>query len=139
MVLIYPILSLALSESAVSQGQDAFLGALASVQSRRVEDQRAVGSVPVLCNSTRQTTLSQLMANADTSEPDDHFFDMLVKSQVSRSILSFYYFKKEIYITLYLPLYKKHLYSGSFLQVSNQLVIWQQGNAKHMQIQNKRF
>ncbi|XP_026998953.1 G-protein-signaling modulator 2-like isoform X1 [Tachysurus fulvidraco] len=73
-----------LSESAVSQGQDAFLGALVAAQSRRVEDQRAVGSVPVLCNSTRQTTLSQLMANADTSEPDDHFFDMLEKSQSSR-------------------------------------------------------
>ncbi|XP_062844099.1 G-protein-signaling modulator 2 isoform X2 [Trichomycterus rosablanca] len=79
------------SESAVSPGQEAFLGALVSAQSRRLEDQRVVGSVPVLRNfqssqscSNRQGVLSQLMANADNSEPDEHFFDMLVKCQGSR-------------------------------------------------------
>ncbi|MCI4390737.1 hypothetical protein PGIGA_G00126150 [Pangasianodon gigas] len=78
------------SESAVSQGQDAFLRVLDTAQSRRLEDQGTVGSVPVLCNfqtnqnSSRQTVLSQLMTNADISEPDDHFFDMLMKSQGSR-------------------------------------------------------
>ncbi|XP_017350730.1 G-protein-signaling modulator 2 isoform X1 [Ictalurus punctatus] len=78
------------SESALSPGQDTLLGVLDSAQSWRVEDQRAVGSVPVLWkfltnqNSSRQIVLNQLMANTDTSEPDDHFFDMLVKSQGSR-------------------------------------------------------
>ncbi|XP_034170752.2 G-protein-signaling modulator 2 isoform X5 [Pangasianodon hypophthalmus] len=78
------------SESAVSQGQDAFLRVLDTAQSRRLEDQGTVGSVPVLCNfqtnqnSSRQTVLSQLMTNPDISEPDDHFFDMLMKSQGSR-------------------------------------------------------
>ncbi|KAK3513794.1 hypothetical protein QTP70_028888 [Hemibagrus guttatus] len=78
------------SESAVSQGQDALLGVLATAQGRRLEDQRAAESMPVLCNfqtiqdSSRQTAHNQLMASADTPEPDDHFFDMLVKSQSSR-------------------------------------------------------
>ncbi|KAI5092871.1 G-protein-signaling modulator 2 [Silurus meridionalis] len=78
------------SESAVSQGQDAVLGIVATVESRRLEDQRAVGSEPVLCKfqtnpkSSRQTVLSQFMTNLDPSEPDDCFFDMLLKSQGSR-------------------------------------------------------
>ncbi|XP_046732507.1 G-protein-signaling modulator 2-like isoform X2 [Silurus meridionalis] len=78
------------SESAVSQGQDTVLGIVATVESRRLEDQRAVGSEPVLCKfqtnpkSSRQTVLSQFMTNLDPSEPDDCFFDMLLKSQGSR-------------------------------------------------------
>ncbi|KAG7319687.1 hypothetical protein KOW79_016830 [Hemibagrus wyckioides] len=78
------------SESAVSQGQDTLLGVLATAQSRRLEDQRAAESVPVLCNfqtiqdSSKQAAHNQLMPSADTCEPDDHFFDMLVKSQSSR-------------------------------------------------------
>uniref|UniRef100_A0AAR2KJR3 G protein signaling modulator 2 n=1 Tax=Pygocentrus nattereri TaxID=42514 RepID=A0AAR2KJR3_PYGNA len=79
------------SESAVSPGQEAFLGALASAQGRRLEDQRGVGTLPGLrslqpsqsCGS-RQAVLNQLMASDDASEPDDQFFDMLVKCQSSR-------------------------------------------------------
>lgn len=79
------------SESAVSPGQEAFFGALANAQGRRLEDQRAVGSLPGLRSlqpsqscSNRQAVLNQLMANEDASEPDDQFFDMLVKCQGSR-------------------------------------------------------
>ncbi|KAM9439565.1 G-protein-signaling modulator 2-like isoform 2-T2 [Clarias gariepinus] len=78
------------SESAVSPGQNAFQGVLATAQQRRLEDQRIIESAPVLCNlktnhkNKTETVLSQLMANTDTSEPDNQFFDMLVKSQGSR-------------------------------------------------------
>lgn len=49
------------------------------------ETAAAGGSLPGLRlnqNST-QVVLSHLMANADSTEPDDDFFDMLVKCQVS--------------------------------------------------------
>ncbi|KAF5894038.1 G-protein-signaling modulator 2-like isoform X1 [Clarias magur] len=77
------------SESAVSPGQNAFRGVLANAQQWRplARDQSITESAPVLCNlktnqkSSTQTVLSQLMENTDTSEPDDQFFDMLVKSQ----------------------------------------------------------
>lgn len=84
--------SIAFSESAVSPGQNAFQGVLATAQQRRLEDQRIIESAPVLCNlktnhkNKTETVLSQLMANTDTSEPDDQFFDMLVKSQVKMNI-----------------------------------------------------
>uniref|UniRef100_A0AAR2LBG7 G protein signaling modulator 2 n=1 Tax=Pygocentrus nattereri TaxID=42514 RepID=A0AAR2LBG7_PYGNA len=79
------------STSSMSPGQEAFLGALASAQGRRLEDQRGVGTLPGLrslqpsqsCGS-RQAVLNQLMASDDASEPDDQFFDMLVKCQSSR-------------------------------------------------------
>ncbi|XP_072524786.1 G-protein-signaling modulator 2 isoform X2 [Salminus brasiliensis] len=79
------------SESAVSPGQEAFFGTLANAQGRRLEDQRAIGSLPGLRSlqpsqscSNRQAVLNQLMASDDASEPDDKFFDMLVKCQGSR-------------------------------------------------------
>lgn len=54
-------------------------------QGRRLDESAAGGSLPGLrlnqhCN---QAVLSHLMANADNAEPDDNFFDMLVKCQVS--------------------------------------------------------
>ncbi|XP_066512158.1 G-protein-signaling modulator 2-like isoform X2 [Hoplias malabaricus] len=79
-----------LSESAVSPGQEAFLGSLARAQGRRLENQRAVGSLPGLQSlqpgqsCSRQAVLNQLMASDSASEPDDQFFDMLVKCQGSR-------------------------------------------------------
>ncbi|XP_069013296.1 G-protein-signaling modulator 2 isoform X2 [Embiotoca jacksoni] len=56
-------------------------------QSRRLEETSAAGgSLPGLRlnQSSSQAVLSHLMANADNAEPDDDFFDMLVKCQGSR-------------------------------------------------------
>ncbi|XP_072219150.1 G-protein-signaling modulator 2 isoform X1 [Leuresthes tenuis] len=53
---------------------------------RRLEESVAGGSLPGLRlnQSSNQAVLSHLMANADNAEPDDDFFDMLVKCQGSR-------------------------------------------------------
>lgn len=81
------------SESAASPGQEPFLRLLASAQGRRLDEQRAgIGnSLPGLSTltehsstSSRQMILSQVMASTDATEPDDQFFDMLVKCQGSR-------------------------------------------------------
>lgn len=60
---------------------------VSGVQGRRLEGSSAAGgSLPGLrLNQTgNQAVLSHLMANADGAEPDDDFFDMLVKCQVGR-------------------------------------------------------
>ncbi|XP_015211008.1 G-protein-signaling modulator 2 isoform X2 [Lepisosteus oculatus] len=75
------------SVSVVSPHTDQFLDLLASSQSRRLDDQRAsVGNFPGLRinQQNSQSVLSHLMANADNKEPDEDFFDMLVKCQGSR-------------------------------------------------------
>uniref|UniRef100_A0AAQ5ZDQ2 G protein signaling modulator 2 n=1 Tax=Amphiprion ocellaris TaxID=80972 RepID=A0AAQ5ZDQ2_AMPOC len=54
---------------------------------RRLEESSAAGgSLPGLRlnQNSSQAVLSHLMANADNAEPDDDFFDMLVKCQGSR-------------------------------------------------------
>ncbi|XP_074507187.1 G-protein-signaling modulator 2 isoform X1 [Sebastes fasciatus] len=54
---------------------------------RRLEESSAAGgSLPGLRlnQNSNQAVLSHLMANADNAEPDDDFFDMLVKCQGSR-------------------------------------------------------
>uniref|UniRef100_A0A671SMR8 G-protein-signaling modulator 2-like n=1 Tax=Sinocyclocheilus anshuiensis TaxID=1608454 RepID=A0A671SMR8_9TELE len=88
-VSVYP----AFSESAASPGQEPFLRLLASAQGRRLDEQRAGtgNSLPGLrtlsehsSTSSRQMILSQVMASTDATEPDDQFFDMLVKCQGSR-------------------------------------------------------
>uniref|UniRef100_A0A3P8NB99 G protein signaling modulator 2 n=1 Tax=Astatotilapia calliptera TaxID=8154 RepID=A0A3P8NB99_ASTCA len=56
-------------------------------QGRRLEESSAAGgSLPGLRlnQNSNQAVLSHLMANADSAEPDDDFFDMLVKCQGSR-------------------------------------------------------
>ncbi|KAG7457204.1 hypothetical protein MATL_G00244030 [Megalops atlanticus] len=68
-------------------GRGQFLGLVASSQSRRLEDQgAATGSFPGLRLSQQnsRSVLSHLMANADNTEPEEDFFDMLVKCQGSR-------------------------------------------------------
>lgn len=53
---------------------------------RRAEEPLAAGgSLPGLRlnQNSSQAVLSHLMANADSAEPDDDFFDMLVKCQVA--------------------------------------------------------
>ncbi|XP_067308755.1 G-protein-signaling modulator 2 [Pseudorasbora parva] len=81
------------SESAASPGQEPFLRLLASAQGRRLDEQRAGtgNSLPGLrtlsehsSTNSRQMILSQVMASTDATEPDDQFFDMLVKCQGSR-------------------------------------------------------
>ncbi|XP_059357298.1 G-protein-signaling modulator 2 isoform X4 [Carassius carassius] len=81
------------SESAASPGQEPFLRLLVSAQGRRLDEQRAGtgNSLPGLrtlsehsSTSSRQMILSQVMASTDATEPDDQFFDMLVKCQGSR-------------------------------------------------------
>lgn len=69
------ILSVAASDSANVSG----------AQGRRIEESSAAGgSLPGLRlnQNSNQAVLSHLMANADSAEPDDDFFDMLVKCQV---------------------------------------------------------
>lgn len=58
---------------------------MSGAQGRRVEETAAGGSLPGfrLNQNSNQAVLSHLMANADSAEPDDDFFDMLVKCQVS--------------------------------------------------------
>ncbi|XP_028666909.1 G-protein-signaling modulator 2 isoform X2 [Erpetoichthys calabaricus] len=73
--------------SVISPHTDEFLDLVASSQSRRLDDQRAsLGSFPGLRLNQKnsQSVLSHLMANADTKEPDEDFFDMLVKCQSAR-------------------------------------------------------
>ncbi|MGH0139531.1 UNVERIFIED_CONTAM: hypothetical protein FKN15_022120 [Acipenser sinensis] len=75
------------SASVVSPHTNQFLDLVASSQSRRLDDQRAsVGNFPGLRlnQQNSQSVLSHLMANADNKEPDEDFFDMLVKCQGSR-------------------------------------------------------
>ncbi|XP_078524421.1 G-protein-signaling modulator 2 isoform X2 [Lissotriton helveticus] len=74
------------SASVVSPHTDEFLDLLASSQSRRLDDQRAsFGNLPGLRlnQHNSQSVLGHLMAN-DNKEPDDTFFDMLIKCQGSR-------------------------------------------------------
>ncbi|XP_068096196.1 G-protein-signaling modulator 2-like [Hyperolius riggenbachi] len=75
-----------LSASAVSPQTDEFLDLIASSQSRRLDDQRAsFSNLPGLRISQQHSTsvLSHLMAS-ENREPDEDFFDMLVKCQGSR-------------------------------------------------------
>ncbi|KAI1891495.1 hypothetical protein AGOR_G00144400 [Albula goreensis] len=63
------------------------LDMVATSQSRRLDDQRAsTGNLPGLRlnQQNSQSVLSHLMASADSKEPDEDFFDMLVKCQGSR-------------------------------------------------------
>ncbi|KAG7487575.1 hypothetical protein MATL_G00025090 [Megalops atlanticus] len=76
-----------LSASDASPHQHQFLDMVASSQSRRLDEQRAsTSNFPGLRlnQQNSQSVLSHLMANADSKEPDDDFFDMLVKCQGSR-------------------------------------------------------
>lgn len=59
---------------------------VSGAQGRRLEESSAAGgSLPGLRlnQNSNQAVLSHLMANADSAEPDDDFFDMLVKCQVT--------------------------------------------------------
>lgn len=80
----------AFSASMVSPHTDDFLDLLASSQSRRLDDQRASASnLPGLRLNQRngQSVLGHLMAS-NPREPDDDFFDILIKCQVG---LSFFF------------------------------------------------
>ncbi|MEJ1278028.1 hypothetical protein NN561_008947 [Cricetulus griseus] len=70
----------------VSPNTDEFLDLLASSQSRRLDDQRAsFSNLPGLrlTKNNNQSVLEHLMTN-DKKEPDEDFFDILVKCQGSR-------------------------------------------------------
>lgn len=74
------------SASVVSPNTDEFLDLLASSQSRRLDDQRAsFSNLPGLrlTKGSNQSVLERLMTN-DKKEPDEDFFDILVKCQGSR-------------------------------------------------------
>ncbi|CAM4676045.1 unnamed protein product [Leuciscus chuanchicus] len=79
--------SISVSEAEASGQPGHFLDLLASSQSRRLDEQRvSVSNLPGLRLEQRhsQDVLSKLMATADSKEPDEDFFDMLIKSQGSR-------------------------------------------------------
>lgn len=68
----------------VSPNTDEFLDLLASSQSRRLDDQRAsFSNLPGLrlTQNNNQSLLGHLMTK-DSKEPDEDFFDILVKCQV---------------------------------------------------------
>lgn len=68
----------------MSPNTDEFLDLLASSQSRRLDDQRAsFSNLPGLrlTQNNNQSVLGHLMTN-DIKEPDEDFFDILVKCQV---------------------------------------------------------
>uniref|UniRef100_A0A8D0HK10 G-protein-signaling modulator 2 n=1 Tax=Sphenodon punctatus TaxID=8508 RepID=A0A8D0HK10_SPHPU len=74
------------STSMVSPHTDEFLDLLASSQSRRLDDQRAsFSNLPGLRLSQHnsRSVLGHLMSS-NSSEPDDEFFDILIKCQGSR-------------------------------------------------------
>uniref|UniRef100_A0A4W4H1A8 G protein signaling modulator 2 n=1 Tax=Electrophorus electricus TaxID=8005 RepID=A0A4W4H1A8_ELEEL len=77
-------------KSAASSGQKAFLGALVSAQGQRLDEQResAGFSSPQSHGAdlgrARPGRSGQLVASTGAGEPDDQFFDMLVKCQGSR-------------------------------------------------------
>ncbi|KAM4721069.1 G-protein-signaling modulator 2 isoform 2-T2 [Rhinophrynus dorsalis] len=74
------------SVSVVSPHTDAFLDLIASSQSRRLDDQRAsVSNLPGLRinQQNSHSVLGHLIAS-ENREPDEDFFDMLVKCQGSR-------------------------------------------------------
>lgn len=68
----------------MSPNTDEFLDLLASSQSRRLDDQRAsFSNLPGLrlTKNNNQSVLERLVTN-DKKEPDEDFFDILVKCQV---------------------------------------------------------
>lgn len=68
----------------VSPNTDEFLDLLASSQSRRLDDQRAsFSNLPGLrlTQNNNKSVLGHLMTN-DNKEPEEDFFDILVKCQV---------------------------------------------------------
>uniref|UniRef100_A0A452R569 G protein signaling modulator 2 n=1 Tax=Ursus americanus TaxID=9643 RepID=A0A452R569_URSAM len=72
------------SVSMVSPNTDEFLDLLASSQSRRLDDQRAsFSNLPGLrlTQNNNKSVLGHLMTN-DNKEPDEDFFDILVKCQI---------------------------------------------------------
>lgn len=72
------------SVSVTSPNTDEFLDLLASSQSRRLDDQRAsFSNLPGLrlTQNNNKSVLGHLMTN-DNKEPDEDFFDILVKCQV---------------------------------------------------------
>ncbi|XP_023597961.1 G-protein-signaling modulator 2 isoform X2 [Trichechus manatus latirostris] len=74
------------SVSVMSPNTDEFLDLLASSQSRRLDDQRAsFSNLPGLHlkQNNKQSVLDHLITN-DNKEPDEDFFDILVKCQGSR-------------------------------------------------------
>ncbi|CAO2599770.1 G-protein-signaling modulator 2 [Lemmus lemmus] len=74
------------SVSVVSPSTDELLDLLASSQSRRLDDQRAsFSNLPGLrlTKTNNQSVLEHLVTN-DKKEPDEDFFDILVKCQGSR-------------------------------------------------------
>ncbi|KAK3518415.1 hypothetical protein QTP70_000592 [Hemibagrus guttatus] len=78
---------IAVRKQAASAQPGHFLDLLASSQGRRLDEQRAsMGTLPglLLDQNNSQAVLSQLIANADSKEPDDDFFDILIKCQGSR-------------------------------------------------------
>ena len=75
----------AFSTSMISPHTDEFLDLLVSSQSRRLDDQRASASnLPGLRlnQHNSQSVLGHLMSSS-SSEPDEDFFDILIKCQVS--------------------------------------------------------
>lgn len=78
--------AISVSEDMASAQPGHFLDLLASSQARRLDEQRAsMGALPglLLDQNNSQAMLSQLIASADSKEPDDDFFDILIKCQVS--------------------------------------------------------
>lgn len=81
-VLFCPFID-SLCSAAVSESAN-----VSGAQGRRLEESSAAGgSLPGLRlnQNSNQAVLSHLMANADNAEPDDDFFDMLVKCQVGHT------------------------------------------------------
>lgn len=77
-------LFIAPSVPTVSPNTDEFLDLLASSQSRRLDDQRAsFSNLPGLrlTQHNSQSVISHLMTH-DNKEPDEDFFDILIKCQV---------------------------------------------------------
>lgn len=85
---LFIYLAISASEEAASAQPGHFLDLLASSQGRRLDEQRAsMGTLPglLLDQNNSQAVLSQLIASADSKEPDDDFFDILIKCQVGHS------------------------------------------------------
>lgn len=68
-------------------GSEEFLDMVAGIQSSRMNDQRA--ELPRYPGLNSQEVITQYLHNQPTEEPDDAFFEMLMRCQVQLTALKY--------------------------------------------------
>lgn len=70
-------------------GSEEFLDMVAGIQSSRMNDQRA--ELPRYPGLNSQEVITQYLHNQPTEEPDDAFFEMLMRCQVQLTAFKYTY------------------------------------------------